>query len=95
MVNLSFSGLAVDLLARIISAASPLIREKLVDLVEELKEEAKETKNDYDDLLVNLLTAALDVEDDPAGRKAGEADSPKKNPEPSLDAPGSDGDASE
>jgi hypothetical protein len=68
-----FKALAIDLLQRIVSAASPLLVDALQRAVDELQELAESTENEYDDLLVNVLVDVLEADPDPEAKALGEA----------------------
>lgn len=51
----------LPILRLILNNVSPLIKDSLVTFVKELKAKAKQTPNEYDDLLVDFLAAILGV----------------------------------
>lgn len=55
-------NLAIEALQTITPFLSNAVRELLVEGIEELEELAQETENEYDDALVIILRAAVDVE---------------------------------
>lgn len=65
------STFVVPLLQSIVAAVSPQIRELVVELAERAREGAKETENDFDDLLANILVQALAAGEDEQARKVG------------------------
>ncbi len=55
-------SLLLKLLPLIIPNISRVLREALVEAIEELEKKAQETKNPYDDMLVALLKELLVIE---------------------------------
>lgn len=64
--------LAVFVLEKITRSVSPRVREFVVEKLYELRELATDTANDFDDMLVQLLFEAFDVEEDERSQAAGE-----------------------
>jgi len=56
---MNWQGLVVVIILRLLSAATPELRQALKDMVSELRKKAAATKSPIDDILVQVLAGLL------------------------------------